>query len=115
MPVSIFSVVDLPAPLGPMKATRSPRAIAKERSRTAVTCAVGAGRSLAPRRRHPVARADRTRKLLLSPSTVIAGMIHILSFGDACRGARRLQKQKRPRRLRRGPWVILRMMLLTHL
>src|SRR5471032_2913904 len=78
MPVSIFSVVDLPAPLGPMKATRSPRAMVKERSRTAGTCTVGAGRSLAPRRRHPVARADRTRKLLLNPSTVIAGMIDIL-------------------------------------
>ena len=35
MPASIFSVVDLPAPLGPMNATRSPGAIENDSSSTA--------------------------------------------------------------------------------
>ena len=79
MPVSILSVVDLPAPLGPMKATRSPGAMAKEmsldgrqldhrpRARTAAPSA-----HLLPAR---LAAGLRTRKLLLNPSTSIAAMI----------------------------------------
>jgi hypothetical protein len=46
MPVSIFSVVDFPAPFGPMKATRSPGAIEKEIPATAGTASAGGGRSI---------------------------------------------------------------------
>src|SRR5262249_40135144 len=41
IPVSIFSVVDLPAPFGPMNATRSPRRISKEIPRTAGISSAG--------------------------------------------------------------------------
>src|SRR5215472_3715438 len=75
MPVRIFSVVDLPAPLGPMKATRSPAAISKERSLTAGTsrgtCRVRRSRS---RPRAPATRC-RLRNVLLRCSTAIAAMV----------------------------------------
>jgi hypothetical protein len=46
MPESSLSVVDLPAPFGPMKATRSPRSIENETRSTAITASVcGANRS----------------------------------------------------------------------
>src|SRR4051812_38551723 len=74
MPVSILSVVDLPAPLGPMKATRSPAAIEKLRSRTTST---SRDRPADHRRAKPRAAValSAAGKDLVRWETVIAAMI----------------------------------------
>src|SRR5215475_10634183 len=98
MPVSLLRVVDLPAPLGPMKATRSPAATAKEMSVTAGSSTTGLGvssRASTPPLACPSAAGRRTRKFLLSPSTRISAMVLF-------------PKNQRPRRLLpAGPLVSL--------
>jgi hypothetical protein len=68
MPVSILRVVDLPAPLGPTNATRSPFSIVNERPSTATASRVEAEKSWRTAAPSPAARA-RTLKTLERFST----------------------------------------------
>jgi hypothetical protein len=115
MPDSIFSVVDFPAPFGPMNATRSPGSTDSEIASTARTSSCrGAIRS---RMRPPTEAAPgrATRKLLVSPTSWIAGADRMAAYlaagapGAAANETARLEidrKSKTPfRKLRKGALI----------
>ena len=85
MPASIFSVVDFPAPFGPMNATRSPGAIENDSLSTADTVCVSRLNRSRTRAPTPVLRTRRTRNDLDSwfSSTAAAGGMATLSCRPA--------------------------------
>ena len=76
MPTSILMVVDLPAPLGPMKATRSPSSTVKVTSFTACVSR-RAGRKSARRLPRSPGCFSLVTKVLVSPCTwmVVKGVL----------------------------------------